>query len=115
MLRDEFRITQLGKRLKILEAAKLQQSKEPKGKAKPNKKSHAPEPAPAPKAKTGIGFPCLHSGTTATTVATWSLPRPLLPSASELGQADHRFGLRDAQPKGQKRRGGGNGHTIFRE
>lgn len=54
MLRDEFGITQLGKRLKILEAAKLQHSNEPKGKAKAKKKSPAPEPAPKPKAGTAL-------------------------------------------------------------
>ena len=57
MLRDEFGIKQLGKRLKILEAAKLQQAKAPKAKGKAKAAAKTPAPAPAPKANTGRILP----------------------------------------------------------
>ena len=48
MLRDEFGIGQLGKRLKVLEAARAEFAKQPKSKRKSAARAPAPAPAPEP-------------------------------------------------------------------
>ena len=48
MLRDEFGIGQLGKRLKVLEAARAEFAKQPKSRRKSAARAPAPAPAPEP-------------------------------------------------------------------